>query len=336
MIGATATSTTAIDPAEPFVAKRVSWGAVFAGITLALVTQLLLSLLGMAIGFSVVDASGDADPTDGFGIGAGIYFVLSSILSLFVGGYVAGSLATVQTTRDRILHGLLTWGGASILLFLLLTTAIGNLIGGTASLLGKGLAGAGAAAAAVAPAVADVAGESVDDMGLDLSSLREEVRTLLRQTGKPELQPEALGETADDALDTTGAAARQVATAPTQSGEQIDSLFDRLEAEGSEVWNAVDREAMVNLVQARTGNSRAEATKVVSEYEETYQQARAEWEALKVETEQKARAMADKAADGVAKAAFWTFLMLLAGAIAAEFGANVGARGGMVVRRHGS
>ncbi len=312
---------------------RASWGAIFAGIIIALVAQMLLSLLGMAIGFGLVDPTGEANPMDGFGIGAAIYFVVSSIVSLFAGGYVAGSLAEVQTTRDRTLHGLLTWAGATLLLFLLLTTAVGNLIGGTANLIGKGLSGVGSAVAAAAPAVVSAADDEIDGADFVLNALREEVRSLLRQTDTPALQPDALEDTAENAVDTTQTTARQAAMNPAASDEELDALFDRLEARGDEVLQAADRDALVNIVQARAGVTRAEAEQMVAGYEETYREVRAEWEQSKAEAEQTARGVADEAADNVAQAALWTFLMMLAGAIAAAVGGNMGANSRTVVTR---
>lgn len=35
--------------------KRISWGAVFAGLVVALVVQFILSLLGIGIGFGAMD-----------------------------------------------------------------------------------------------------------------------------------------------------------------------------------------------------------------------------------------------------------------------------------------
>lgn len=45
----------------------------------------------------------------------------------------------IQDRRDRALHGLTTWTVVTILMFMLLTTAIGRVIGGTASMVASGL-----------------------------------------------------------------------------------------------------------------------------------------------------------------------------------------------------
>ena len=89
---------------------RISWGAVFAGVVVALATQLLLNLLGMAVGAATLSPStGDSPSATSFSIGAGIWFALSSILAALAGGYTAGKLAGVQNEATGSWHGLTTW-----------------------------------------------------------------------------------------------------------------------------------------------------------------------------------------------------------------------------------
>src|SRR5262245_49580473 len=72
----------------------VSWGAVLAGVVLALTTQLILNLIGIGIGASSFDPASSANPSAGtFSLGAGIWWVLSGIIAALVGGYTAGRLA---------------------------------------------------------------------------------------------------------------------------------------------------------------------------------------------------------------------------------------------------
>ncbi len=118
--------------------KRISWASVFAGVVIVLVTQLLLSLLGLGIGASTINPTTEQDPASGLGIGAGIWFILTSLIALFAGGWVAGRLAGIPRNIDSMLHGLLTWGLASLLLFYFLTSTVGSLIGGTFRVLGTG------------------------------------------------------------------------------------------------------------------------------------------------------------------------------------------------------
>lgn len=115
---------------RPFA--RVSWGAIFAGAVLALAVQLVLTLIGAAIGLATLNpATGNSPSGASFGAGAAIWWCISSLISLFLGGYFSARLAG---TFNGWLHGLATWGTVTIVTIVLLTTAAGALIGGASGL----------------------------------------------------------------------------------------------------------------------------------------------------------------------------------------------------------
>src|SRR5438067_13612573 len=91
---------------RPFA--RISWGSIFAGAIIALATQLVLTLIGMAIGLATVNpASVDTPSGSAVGLGDTIWLLISSLLSLFFGGYIAGWLGG---TFNGWLHGLAMGG----------------------------------------------------------------------------------------------------------------------------------------------------------------------------------------------------------------------------------
>ena len=125
----TSRTTTALEPFRGFDRPfaRISWGAIFAGAIIALATQLVLTLLGTAVGLATLHpATGQNPSSTTLGIGAGVWLVISSLVSLFLGGYIAGRLGG---TFNGWLHGLATWATVAMLTILLLTTAAGGLIG---------------------------------------------------------------------------------------------------------------------------------------------------------------------------------------------------------------
>jgi hypothetical protein len=143
-------------PVAPVALRRVSWGAIFAGVTAAIAVQLLLSLLGAGVGAAAINPQQGQQPGQGLAIGAAIWFVLSTIIALFAGGWVAGRLAGTPNKQDSALHGFVTWALASLVLVYLLSTAIGGLLGGAASLLGQTASLAARGAQAATPAVTNV------------------------------------------------------------------------------------------------------------------------------------------------------------------------------------
>ena len=91
--------------------RRISWAAIFGGVVLAVAIQLLLSLLGAGIGLGTVNTNLGSTPTaSSLGIGAGVWWVVSSCIALALGGYVAAWLAGIEIRFDGVLHGVITWG----------------------------------------------------------------------------------------------------------------------------------------------------------------------------------------------------------------------------------
>lgn len=89
--------------------SRVSWGAIIAGALTALAVVALLNLLGLGIGFSTIDPLTEDHALKGLGVGALIWFGLSNLAALFVGGLVAGRMSGYPSRSDGGLHGFLAW-----------------------------------------------------------------------------------------------------------------------------------------------------------------------------------------------------------------------------------
>jgi hypothetical protein len=103
------------------VRSRVSWGAIVAGAVMALASYLILTLLGSAIGLSVHEnVDGEA-----FGMGAAIWATVVTVLSLFLGGWIASICAVGETNREAVIHGILTWGVVVGMLLWLVAAGVG-------------------------------------------------------------------------------------------------------------------------------------------------------------------------------------------------------------------
>ncbi len=110
---------------------RVSWGAILAGLVVALVTQLLLNLIGIAVGagsFARIFSGAESAAT--VSTSAGIWFVISGILAALIGGYAAGMFSGAQNESNAGWHGLTTWALTVLLFTYLLSSAAGGILGG--------------------------------------------------------------------------------------------------------------------------------------------------------------------------------------------------------------
>ena len=98
----------------PFI-RRISWAAIIAGLVVALAIELVLSLLGVGIGASTIHVvNGTSASAGSIGIGSGIWFLLSTLIALFGGGWVAGRLAGMPRPIDGTLHGVIAWSLTSL------------------------------------------------------------------------------------------------------------------------------------------------------------------------------------------------------------------------------
>jgi hypothetical protein len=93
----------------PVAPRRVSWGAIFTGATAVIAVELLLNLFGAGVGAATINPQEGQLPGQGFAVGAVIWFALSWIISLFIGGWVVGILAERSSKLDGALNGFVTW-----------------------------------------------------------------------------------------------------------------------------------------------------------------------------------------------------------------------------------
>ena len=159
--------------------NRASWGAILAGVAAALVIQLLINMLGIGIGASSLDAVNTYDnPTaSGFSTTAAIWWTASGIIASFVGGVVAGRLCGTSDGNTARWHGFVSWAAATLLIFYLLTSAVGGIIGGTFSALGSTIGAVGRGAATAVSGAAQTVAQNTD-----ADALQAQVKRLVNPT----------------------------------------------------------------------------------------------------------------------------------------------------------
>jgi hypothetical protein len=104
---------------------RVRWSAIIAGLFAALSTLILVSLLGIAIGFSIYNPS---NPARNFGVSAGLWGAISALIAFGVGGLVAARTAAVPGRANGALNGAMVWVVTIPLLLYLLGSGISGLV----------------------------------------------------------------------------------------------------------------------------------------------------------------------------------------------------------------
>jgi hypothetical protein len=276
---------TPAEDARSIMLNKISWGAVLAGVVVALVVQLVLNLLGIGIGAATLEPSaGAADnpSATSFSVGAGLWFALAGIVASFAGGYAAGRLAGKPKESTAGWHGLTTWALTTLVVFYLLTTTVGGILGGAyqtfAGVLGNAASTVGSAAQGAAPGLVSAADP--------FSSIEQSIRGAAGGN-----DPAALRD----------AAVAAVRSALTGDQSQAQEARER-------AAEAVARAQNIPVEQART-----EVQQYEQQYRQTLEQAK-----------QQATKAADTAASAVSRGALFGALGLMLGAVGGWFGGRLG------------
>jgi hypothetical protein len=159
---------------------QLHWGAIFGGAFVALGVWALLYVFGLAVG--LVGADGD---TGSFRIPTlfiGIWSIISPLIALLAGGYVAARTAGSQDRVSGALHGAVLWGLTMVLGMVAVWMLVTALISG---LVGLGQSAAGAAGQVPMP-------------NIQASQLLEPVNRMLQERGLPPLSENELQAVAED------------------------------------------------------------------------------------------------------------------------------------------
>jgi len=94
------------------VGSRISWPAIFAGVVVAMAVSFVLTNFATATGLSTMQrASGKT-----ILIFAGIAYIVTTMIALFLGGLAATRLTTRETKGEAAIYGLIVWGTCAVLL----------------------------------------------------------------------------------------------------------------------------------------------------------------------------------------------------------------------------
>lgn len=309
--------------------KHVSWGAIFLGLIIAIASQILLGLLGIGLGFTILDPS---DPMGGIGswsIATALYFVLIQIIALFIGGYVAARLSRARTNQSAMFHGASIWALATIVMVWLGTTTAGLAISGLSGAVSGVASATSQAASAVVPddisnvnlpqinylALPEPVRETLRRNGITANNLQQEVRAAYRETITRQEQQQLAQELKQTV--------QNILQSPADALEEIDQAIDDVFGRGG-VLSQEDLAEMENALQRRLNLSDQEMEQITNQLQEAARQAREDVkQALRTAKEEAIQA-AEAVTDKIGAIAFWMFVANLLGLVAAVFGGKKG------------
>jgi hypothetical protein len=326
--------------------RRISWGAVVAGAVVVIMAEILLSLLGLGLGWSTIQPNQKVFDFETVSYATAAWWIGTALLSVFLGGFVAGRLAGVPAGLDGAIHGILAWALATILVIYLLTSVTSTVLGGAFRVLGVGIEATGQAVQRVAPELKQEIKEGAREAGLTWENVREEAGKLLKQSARsetppptspkpsPAISPGAAGTTTttETAVSITTETAKtetgkivSAIQSPRETAAELESALDELLRQGRP--NAPEaREKAVRVLVARTTLDRREAESLVDRWISDYQRA-------KTVVRAQVQAVTEKAPEIAGQAALWTFGILVIGLIFAAIGGAVGSPKVLIVER---
>lgn len=281
----------------------LSWGAVFAGLLVALTLELVLTMAGTAIGLGAWDPSGGV----GLGIGAAIWTIVSILISLYVGGATAGWVAGALTRPVGMLHGVLVWALTTLVTLWLVASGISSLAGAAFGVAGRVV---GATASVAAQGASAAVGAAVSNGNVSMGDVRSQIESVLRQTGDPALNPDSLG-----------AAAHRVGNAAANSSASNGDLVGDIVNMVQNKAGTLNRADLTNVIMARTGKSQPESERLADRIISLQQTAAAKIDTLKHTVVQKAAGAANTAASATSTGLWFALLGLGLSLAAAVLGA---------------
>lgn len=312
----------------------ISWGAIIGGVIIVLALSVLLSVLGTALGFTMVDPYAE-QPVEGVGTAVTIWSFVSILISLAVGGFVAGRLAGAV----GISHGILVWATSLIIAIIISSMIIGGAMRAAGNIIGSIASVTGGAFSNMASSMTDDDGiknmldDAMNQMGADNGlppdQTPQNVMAALSHSDVEALRPDYLSKALADTKTDVQTAVSAIMKHPDNMDAELDRLSEKLKQRTDNISADIKRDDVRQALTRNTSMSSEEVNQATDAVirnkqhmaEEIKQQldtldhniatAKAELAQMKEQAKQKA----DAAAKVIATSALWSFFALLIGAV---------------------
>ena len=307
--------------------RRNSWGAIFAGALTALAVAFLLNLLGLGIGLSSIDPMTESDPLAGLGTGTIVWWGLSNLAALFVGGMVAGRMSGFSSGADGGIHGFLAWALYAIITFYFLTSTVGSIMNGLGNTV-SGLFG-GNDSKQITVQVDKAQQQSQEQVNLTLEKVKQEVLQVINTAEQYDVLPEDASEETRETLSEADSKVKGLIKSMDVEEFFNDLEFDindegelKINLEGDGEY--LKKEELKDYLTQNTDLDESEIDQMIQNWEERIEQAINDAEELYADAKQKAIELSDKFSDAVGTFSIIAFGVLLLGALAGFLGGSLG------------
>lgn len=262
----------------------ISWGAVLAGLAVAISVAWMMLLLGTSIGVSIGDATDATTVSTGFSIATMVWVILSGLIPFFLGGMLAARLAGSEDETVGVMHGITVWAIGIVLMLVMSYWGVTSLVYTSASAL---TSAAGTATGAVSSAAKTGgsallqtgeavmwSGEKIGDTEIASSIAAQIKREALNSVANADsdvsksdlksaldnLDKETLAKVATELIDGDTQGAKNALAAQTDlTRSQINSLIGTLERVISESTTVEEAEQLIDQAIKKSSKEAAEA-----------------------------------------------------------------------------
>lgn len=324
--------------------RRPSWRGVFAGLLMGLIVVMAMTALALILGsFLSLDLQGA-------GITAGIYAVITALLSAFVAGYFAVKASAPEALfgdgtdihpKDATLTGILTAATIVVVTSYLTVSGATSAIRGVGNVAGTVATGTASAVAGTAGAVTGAAGTGASLAGLaSQTQLADEARQAYNQISGEVSREDIEAMVAKNLEGIDEEQVRATANVVADMLKNVRQDAKELDFTSLDTWQNLDnyaKERMAHIERVITGPefvqrlqaqglSPEQATQVRDEAQATYAEYKATAEAKIAETRAKIEQGVQEAKEAARKAALYAGLFWLISAGLTFVASIIGAR----------
>lgn len=281
---------------------------------------MILNLVGVGFGLGIVGPSEGSNPFSALSTGAIVWWVVSNLIAIFVGSFIASRLAAAPFDFASTLHGVLSWCLYTLSFFWILTTSLGSLLSGVGSVL------SGTLSATVHQTELLPENPSSQQNMISMHKVNREIKQILRDNEGESTGADSTILVADTATDQYNLLQNRQNLSNDEliPEEEIEDIALEILYDEDGFAEQIDRQDLANIIQDRTSldadASRDVADIIVRQYRKAKRNASREEE----DAHRLAEENNQQVKEAASTAAVWISASLLLGMVVAGLGGLTG------------
>lgn len=288
--------------------------------------------MGWGIGLTSINPYTESVPFEGLGIATIIWWILSNLAALFIGGLVSARTAGLPSASDGGIHGFLSWGLYLLISAFVLTSIAGSAVSGMGSMMASVFGSSDAKEVVVN--LNNKQKESEESALTSFEKVKQEMFEIIRTAESYNILPSDTEERARRNINQIQAETSQ-AIKDLNLKENITSFVNDISVDLDDQGNLditvegnqdyLSREELENYLANNTELTEDQIEGVITKWERNLNDAVEKAEAIYADAKEQALKASEEVTDAVGKASIYLFFILLLGALAALLGGATGA-----------